>query len=161
MIRSNSRWWYWVAAVPAVVAFWLLSVAWVGVSVWLKFTPGELTTGLAQTALLAPLVAFGVPLAVLLAVLPYAIFRDAYAIHAAGAGWPPTARYAGSAALALLLAVAGVGLVEVGFPAIGGSVAVLGVLLAVAVSVFYVRERREHVRMPSSLREWREELRAR
>lgn len=160
MIHSNSRWWYWVAGVPAVVAFWLASAIWVGVSVWLTFAPAERTAGLGRTAVLAPLVALGVPLAAVLAVLPYALFRDGRAVRAAGSTWPRVRLFTGAATLADFLALVGLLLLQLEFTVAGALAVVVGVLLAVAVSIRYVRSRREHVHMPATLHEWSEELRA-
>jgi hypothetical protein len=178
-IRVDSRWWYWVAAIPVVAAFWAVSALWVAVVVLVVpeadptafgavvSTPG-VTPNLVELAVVAALlpgVALGVPALALVVALPLALWRDAQEIEAAGGNWPadptrpPKFAVAGLVAIlaSLLLFFEGE-LVGASLPALGLVGLLAGVVGETWLCVRYVRERREVVDMPSSLWEWRDEL---
>jgi hypothetical protein len=162
-IRVDSRWWYWVAAVPVVAAFWAASALWVAVVVLV--VPEADPSGFG-TVLSIPAVALGIPALVTGLVLPLALWRDAQDVRAAGADWPddPT-RPPKLAVAALVVVLAGVLLFFEGDAVFQSHrpLALLGVAAGVAgdcvLCVRYLRSRSEVVDMPSSLWEWREELR--
>ncbi|MFB6271023.1 MAG: hypothetical protein ABEH83_13850 [Halobacterium sp.] len=183
-LRVDSRWWYWVAAVPLVTAFWAVSSLWVAVVAVLV---PEAVVQDAESVVSIPAVALGVPALVVFLVLPLALYRDARAIDAAGGDWPAdVARYAKLAVAVDALVFGGGALFFEGLDplvfvartftldgvadALAASTLdtrTLGALLlgagAVAgswLAVQYLRERRDHVVMPSTLWEWRDELRA-
>jgi hypothetical protein len=156
-LRVDSRWWYWVAAIPLVTAFWALSSLWVFVVV--VVVPEAAVSG-TRDVLTLPAVALGVPALVAFLVLPLALWLDARAIAAAGGDWPADpARAPTIAAVADAVVVGGTALFFE-----ESALGLLGVLVGVAlgtwVAVRYLRRRREHVEMPASFREWRRELRA-
>lgn len=175
--RVDSRWWYWAVAVPAVAALWAASALWVAGVVLVVPGASAASTGAVVSI---PAVALGVPALVAFLVLPFALLVDARAVRDAGADWPEdSARPATLAAAADAAILAGVVLFfEVFDPNVDEVppiepfsatnpehvlVALLiltGVVGGSIVCVRYLRERREHVAMPGSLREWREELRA-
>jgi len=142
--RVDSRWWYWIAAIPAVFGFWLVTVAWVAFAIWLE--PGLLDTAggdgpLAQAARIS-LVAVGVPLVVLTAIFPFAVFQDTQAIDRAGVEWePPSGTYAAVALVGLLvLAVAGVSDISVGV--------ISGFAVSVPFALYYLQQRHERLGVP-------------
>ncbi|MGB9964512.1 hypothetical protein [Halobacterium hubeiense] len=156
-LRVDSRWWYWVAAVPLVTAFWLVTSAWMFVVV--QVVP-EAVVADAGDLLSLPALALGVPALAAFLVLPLALWMDAHAIDAAGGDWPgddPTAP--GIAVLADALVVAGSVLLFRG-ATLGGVAVVAGAALGTWVAVRYLRDRRDHVAMPASFWEWRDELSA-
>jgi heme/copper-type cytochrome/quinol oxidase subunit 2 len=141
----DSRWWYWVAAVPVAFAFWLASAAWVAVGTALD--PG-LAAGVGfESALGLALVAMGVPLLVLLVVFPAAVHFDARAV-AEQSAWRPNRSLAALALVAPLLAAAAVAAVVLdAVAAVPGSVAAvtLGYLAATPVAGYYLYRRRARV----------------
>ncbi|NIB98079.1 hypothetical protein [Halobacterium sp. R2-5] len=156
-LRVDSRWWYWVAAVPVVTAFWLVCSLWVAAVVVLV---PEAVVSDAAAVVSIPAVALGVPALVAFLFLPLALWMDGRAVSAAGGDWPDSGpNDAGIALLADLLVLAGAALFFQG--AAAAAVGVLGgAALGTWVAVRYLRQRSDHVAMPGSLWEWREELRA-
>ena len=142
----DSRWWYWVAAVPVAFAFWVLSAAWVAVGTALD---PALAAGTGFGAALGlALVAFGVPLLILLAVLPASVLFDARAARDQSAWQPNAERIAAAAAVGPALAI--VLVVAVLLDVVGdtaGSVAAVtvGYLLATPVAIWYLRRRRDEI----------------
>jgi hypothetical protein len=162
--RVDSRWWYWAVAVPAISVLWAASALWlVGV---VLFVPQANATA-ASAIVSIPAVALGVPALVAFLVLPFALLVDARAVRDAGSDWPtdPTRAPRLAAGADAGIAASLVLFFEV-FDVAGSTRPLGAVLILVSVvagsllCVRYVRERREHVAMPRSLREWREELRA-
>lgn len=156
-LRVDSRWWYWVAAVPLVTAFWVVCSVWIFVVV--QVVP-EAVVADAGEVLSLPAVALGIPALVAFLALPLALWMDGHAIEAAGSDWPGDDFAApGIAVLADALVVAGSVLL---FRAstLAALVVVAGASLGTWVSVRYLRDRRDHVAMPASFWEWRDELRA-
>jgi len=162
-LRVRSRWWYWVAAVPLVAAFWVVTALWMVVVVAVVPEAGASAT----TAVVSiPAVALGVPALVAYLVMPLAVHMDGRAVRAAGGQLPglagDTAKFG---AVVDLVLVAGVYRFFEGGNAIREPDAVGTLLVAAAVvagawlAVRYVRARREVVAMPSGFREWRAELR--
>lgn len=162
-IRVDSRWWYWVAAVPVVAAFWAASALWVAAVV--VVVPEASASGFG-TVVSIPAVALGIPALVTVVLLPLALWRDTQAVRAAGSDWPedPT-RPPKLAAVALAAILVGVLLFFEGarildqHRMVGLFGIVAGVVGDCVLCVRYLRERREVVAMPSSLWEWRDELR--
>ena len=142
--RVDSRWWYWIAAVPTVFAFWMVTVAWVAIAISLE--PGLLDSGLGNDPLTQAarisLVAVGVPFVVLTAIFPFAVFQDTQAIDRAGVEWePPSSTYAAIALFGLLvLAVAGVSDVSVGV--------ISGLVASVPFALYYLQQRHERLGVP-------------
>lgn len=78
----EARWWYWVATLPVMAAFAVVTAAWVSVAVGADLgAPASLAVALTAAT-------FAVPFAVVLLVFPLAVYRDASALRAAGAAWP-------------------------------------------------------------------------
>lgn len=161
-VRVDSRWWYWVAAVPVVTGFWLLSALWVAVVVFVVPEAGATATGAVVSI---PAVALGLPALVAFLVLPLALLRDARAVEDAGGDLPALAARAPKlAAGALALVVGGIAVYFEGSESVtsGHPLGALAILLGVAggtwLSVAYLRARRDAVAMPGSIREWRREL---
>ncbi len=156
-LRVDSRWWYWVAAVPLVTAFWLVCSLWMFVVV--QLVPEAVVADLGDVLSL-PAVALGVPALVAFFALPLALWMDGHAIDAAGGDWPGDDESAPKiAVLADVLVVAGSVLLFRG--ATSGALGVLaGAGLGTWVSIRYLRDRRDHVAMPANFWEWRDELRA-
>ncbi|WP_227352934.1 hypothetical protein [Haladaptatus salinisoli] len=147
--RVNSRWWYWIAAVPTVFAFWLVTVAWVAFAI--SVDPGlvgesgppfvvRLFLALPQATLVS-LVAVGIPFVVLTALFPFAVFQDTQAINRAELDWEPSGNYA-LVALVGLVALAGLALTDLSLAVI------VGFVLSVPFSLYYLRKRHEHVGVP-------------
>src|SRR6056297_3214257 len=144
--RVDSRWWYWIAAIPTVFGFWLVTVAWVAFAIWLE--PGLLNTSggdgpLVQAARIS-LVAVGVPIVVLVAIFPLAVFQDTHAIDTAAVEWaPPGSTYA-LLALGGWLVGGGVGLLLVDLS--------MGIIAGFAASVpfalYYLQQRHERLGVP-------------
>lgn len=160
--RVDSRWWYWVAAVPVVAAFWAVSALWVAAVV--VVVPGATVSGFGVVVSI-PGVALGVPALGLVAALPLAFWRDVQAIRATGVDWPEDPTRLPKLAVAALVAIlVGLllffegGLVAESLPALGLFGVAAGVVGDTWLCVRYLRTRREHVAMPSSLWEWRDEL---
>lgn len=147
--RVDSRWWYWIAAIPVTFVFWTVTVAWVGVSIWVDpaLIPGD--GGVLSRSVDISMVALGVPLVVLTVVFPFAVFRDLTAIRRTGTGWQPAVRPSVAAAAAGVAAMAlvavGVSLSPVG--TLTWSV-VAGFLASVPVAVYYLLRRHEHLGVP-------------
>lgn len=155
-LRVDSRWWYWVAAVPVVTAFWLVCSLWVAAVVALV---PEAVVADSADVLSIPAVALGVPALVAFLLLPLALWMDGRAVSAAGGDLADDSAAPKLAVLADVLVVAGAVLFFQGSSA--GAVALLaGAALGTWVAVRYLRRRSEHVAMPGTLWEWREELRA-
>lgn len=163
-VRVGSRWWYWVAAVPLVTAFWAVSSLWVAV---VAVVVPEAVVADVESLVSIPAVALGVPALVVFAIAPLALWRDARDIAAAGGDWPSdTGRPAKLAAVVDVAVIGGGALFFEGVTGGSGTLAVGALLLGAGLvagtwlSVSYLRERAEHVAMPSTLWEWRDELRA-
>jgi hypothetical protein len=101
------RWWYWVAAVPAGAALWLVSFAWLAVVATAEFGPAGVGGNTVATAFWLATLVTGVPLAVILVVFPVAVQRDARALGAVGATWQPDPQRWGLLALVGSVTVAG------------------------------------------------------
>jgi hypothetical protein len=161
-LRVRSRWWYWVAAVPLVTAFWAASALWIAVVVAVVPEAGASAT---SAVVSIPAVALGVPALVVYLAMPLAAHMDGRAVRNAGGELPQVAASTPQIGAAVdLVLVAGIYLFFEG----SGNVREpdpLGTLLVAAavvggtwLAVRYVRERRDVVAMPSSFREWRAEL---
>jgi len=146
--RVDSRWWYWIAATPAVFVFWLVAVAWVAVAVSLGPLGGPDPVGRAGSV---SLVAFGGPFLVLVAVFPFAVFADATAVLRADVEWAVgrTGVTVGAAIgpLATVAAWAVDLLGDGAFDWLGWAVA-LGFVLTVPVAGWYLYRRHEHLGVP-------------
>ncbi|WP_458207550.1 hypothetical protein [Haladaptatus sp. NG-SE-30] len=140
--RVNSRWWYWIAAVPTVFVFWVVTVVWVAFAISME--PGLLAgsgdSPLTRAAAVS-LVAVGVPFVVLTAFFPLAVFQDTQAISRAEAGWEPSGNYALVALLGLVV-LAGLALSDLSLAVITGFV------VSVPFSVYYLWLRHEHLGVP-------------
>lgn len=161
-VRVDSRWWYWVAAVPLVTGFWLVSALWVAAVALVVPEAGATATGAVVSI---PAVALGVPALVAFVALPLALLQDARAVERAGGDLPELAgRAPRLAAGALVLIVGGVAVYFEGSASVtsGHPLGALGILAGVVggtwLAVAYLRARRRVVEMPGSLREWRREL---
>lgn len=144
----DSRWWYWIGAVPAAFGFWLLAVAWVAVAVGLGPLGGGNPLGRAAGV---SLVVFLAPFLVLEAVFPFAVHADAAAIAAAAVDWRPARPWL-TAAAAVGPAVTAVGIVvdlleNGGFDWLGWAI-VAGFVLTVPVAVGYLYRRHEALGQP-------------
>lgn len=123
-VAPDSRWWYWVAALPAAASLWLLAFLWVFVAVAAEF--GDVLAGDPFDVALGLSVAIGgVPLLVIGLLVPVAVFFDSRALRRAGFEWPRPLAYAALVALCLPL-----------------------VPLGVAVAAHYVYRRRQRVGVP-------------
>ncbi|WP_266079553.1 hypothetical protein [Haladaptatus caseinilyticus] len=150
--RVQSRWWYWIAAVPIVFVFWLVTVAWVAfaMSIDPSFVGDSAPSFFVRLLVAIPhatvvsLVAVGIPFAVLIAILPLAVFQDTVAINRAETGWEPSSRnFALSGLLGLIAAVV------VGIFTIDISLAIIaGFVLSVPFALYYLRERHEKLGVP-------------
>ncbi|MFB6072902.1 MAG: hypothetical protein ABEJ88_08035 [Halobacterium sp.] len=163
-LRVESRWWYWVAAVPAITAFWVLSAAWVAVVVLVVPEATADTTSGAVVSI--PAVALGVPALAAFLVLPLALLQDSRAVERAGGDWSAVGSLAPQLAAVVDAALlAGVYFFFEGDPNVVDPDPLGTLLIGAAVvagawlCVRYLRERRRMVAMPGSLREWRDELR--
>jgi hypothetical protein len=163
-LRVDSRWWYWVLAVPVVTAFWVLSAVWVAVVVLVVPEAAAGTTSSAVVSI--PAVALGVPALVAFLVLPLALIQDSRAVAAAGGTWSDVAsRAAQFAAVVDLVLLVGIYQFFEGAPRVVDPDPLGTLLIGAAVvagtwlCVRYLRERASIVAMPASLREWRSELR--
>jgi len=146
--RVDTRWWYWVAAVPAIFAFWVVAVAWVAVAVSLGPLAGP--RPLAQAAEIS-LVAFGGPFLALTAVFPFAVYADASAILDADVDWrPPRVLLSAAAAVGPLVSALAVlyGLVADAAGLAPIWAIVLGFLLTVPVAAYYLHGRHDHLGVP-------------
>lgn len=158
VVHADSRWWYWVAALPAVVALWTLTSLWVLLGVSLEFSSGDLFGG-AQSLVLLPAVALGIPAVVAFLVLPIALWRDGTATRTAGAGWPDIPElWAGIAGVIDLVLLAGVVLLTRVDEGVGLLVTLVAVVAGTALAVGYLRRRIRHVWTPTSLHELKREL---
>lgn len=146
--RVDSRWWYWVAAVPAVFAFWVVAVAWVTVAVGIG--PLSDPSPVAQAAEIS-LVAFGVPFVALTAAFPFAVYADATAILDADVDWRPArAPLTATAAVGPLVAVVALlfGLTTDGAVLLPLWAVVIGFLLTVPVAAVYLYRRHHRLGVP-------------
>jgi len=144
--RVDSRWWYWIVAAPAVFAFWVVTVAWVALAIWVEsdiavWAPGN--DPVTQSASIS-LTVFGVPLVVLVAILPLAVFQDTRAIDCASVEWsPPGSIYALLSLCSWLVGVA----MRLLFVYL--SIAIIaGSATSVVVALYYLWQRHEHVGVP-------------
>lgn len=125
----NSRWWYWVAAVPVyfvlavVFAFVLLAAFFVGVTA-IPRVGGFALFGLGALSVLF----YAVPALVFTFLYPIALYQDAAAVRRADLGWRPN----GTAYLLIGL----VGTIFTGF------------VVSVPLSAYYLLRRRRHVGVP-------------
>ncbi|WP_232703244.1 hypothetical protein [Halobacterium wangiae] len=163
-LRVDSRWWYWVAVVPVITTFWLLSAVWVAVVVLVVPEASTPTTSSAVVSI--PAVALGVPALVAFLVLPLALIQDSRAVEEAGGRWSGLAEWAAQLAVGVDLALlAGIYLFFEGDASVvdpdplGTLLIGIAVLAGTWLCVRYLRERASVVAMPTSLREWRSELR--
>lgn len=160
VVHADSRWWYWIAALPAVVALWTATSLWVLLGVSLEFT-GDGLFGGAQSLVLLPAVALGIPAVVVFLLLPFALWRDGEAALRAGAGWPDLpALWAAAAGIVDIVLVAGLVLLARIDNTIGFGVIVIAVIAGTALAVTYLRARVRNVWTPTSLRELKRELQA-
>ncbi|MFB6119979.1 MAG: hypothetical protein ABEJ68_02550 [Halobacteriaceae archaeon] len=106
-LPDAGRWWYWVAAVPAVTAVWALSFVWLAIAATAEFGAGGIGGDTVGVAFSLSLVVAGVPLAVVLVLLPVAVTKDARALAAVDAPWQPDPRRWGLLALAGAVTVVG------------------------------------------------------
>ena len=145
----ESRWWYWVAAIPPVFGFWIITVVWVAIAIALE--PGLFGNGgPVIRSLSVSLVAMGVPFIVLTLLFPVAVFRDASDIAASPSEWNPPATLYGLVATAGLLPLVVLAVATLGSgPAVNPTLAlVAGFVLNVPFSLYYLKERHERVGVP-------------
>lgn len=158
VVHADSRWWYWVAALPAVVALWTATSLWVLLGVSLEFGSGG-RFGDARSLVLLPAVALGIPAVVVFLVLPIALWRDGEATLRAGAGWPALpALWAGIAGVIDLVLLAGLLVLAQVDATIGSGLVAVAVVSGTALAVSYLRGRIQEVWTPTSLGELRREL---
>lgn len=170
VVHTDSRWWYWVAALPAIVALWLASALWVLLGVSLGFGGlgggaggGGGSGGLGgQGLLFLPAVALGAPALVVFFLLPLALWRDGDAVRRSGAGWPDLpvvwAAVAGVVDVVLLAGLVVLARID---RTLGLAVVLLAVLAGTALAITYLRRRARHVWTPTSLWELKRELQPR
>jgi hypothetical protein len=160
-LRVDSRWWYWVAGIPIVTAFWVASALWVAAVV---LVVPEAGASASSAVVSLPAVALGVPALVAFLAFPLAAHMDKRAVDAAGGSLPGVATR--TPALAVVVdAVLLVGIYRyfegtnaLRPDAIGVLLIAVAVLGGTALAVQYVRARSTVVEMPSSYRDWRREL---
>lgn len=144
----DSRWWYWIAAVPATFALWSVAVTWVGIAVGIG--PLADPNPVRQAAEIS-LIAFGPPFLALVAVFPFAVFADASAIMAVDAEWrPPRTLFSAGAAVGPVATVAVLALDLLGdgdFDVLGWAI-LAGFLLTVPVAAYYLLARHRRVGIP-------------
>lgn len=158
VVHSDSRWWYWVAALPAVVALWTLSALWVVLGVSLDLGGGGLAGG-TRSLVLLPAVALGAPAVVTFLLLPIALWRDGEAVRRAGAGWPDLPLvWAAVAGIVDLVLLAGIVLLAQVDASLGSGVIAIAVIAGTALAVGYLNRRTRHVWTPTSLRDLKREL---
>lgn len=165
VVHADSRWWYWVAAVPAVVALWTLSSLWVLVGVTLDTGTG--TGGIGGGGLggggivLLPAIALGAPAVVVFLLLPIALWRDGEATRQAGAGWPeyPTL-WAGIAGVIDVGLIVGLLVLARTAPTVGLGIVLVAVVAGTTVAILFLRRRATRVWTPTTIWELRRELRA-
>lgn len=141
----DSRWWYWVAAVPLTFGLWAVAVGWVAVAVAAGPFDGG---GPLRQAVEVSMIAFGVPVLALIAVFPFAVYADAGAIRGAEVEWrPPRAALAVAAAVGPSLAAGRVFVDLVSDGALDGPGWAVGAgfLVCVPVAGYYLYRR--HVRL--------------
>lgn len=158
----DSRWWYWVAAVPVVMAFWVASALWVAAVVLFVPEAGATATGAVVSI---PAVALGLPALAAFVVLPLALLQDSRAVERAGGDLGAVAGRAPQlAAGVLVVLLASIAVYFEGSASVtsGHPLGALGIVVSVVagcwLSIDYLRARRRVVAMPSSFREWRREL---
>lgn len=79
-MAAQSRWWWWVAGLPAGVAFWAVTVLWLALATG---GTGLLADPFGSAVQLSTAV-LAVPLLVLAVLFPVAVYRDASALVAGG-----------------------------------------------------------------------------
>ncbi|WP_135821793.1 hypothetical protein [Halostella litorea] len=134
--RVDSNWWYVVAVMPVLSLLGFLVFGWVVAALFFSLGFGLPMGGMmGPMAVAGPLVVVFLPLfllgmvgTVLTALFPIALYLDAEAVAAADVGWDPDP--------ALYALVAVVGIVATAF------------LLDVAVSLYYLYQRHQHVGTP-------------
>lgn len=163
VVHADSRWWYWVAAVPAVVALWTLSSLWVlvGVSLDTGTGPGGIGGGLGGGGIvLLPAIALGAPAVVVFLLLPIALWRDGEATRRAGAGWPEyPPLWAGVAGIIDVALIVGLLVLARTNPTIGLGLVLLAVVAGTVLAATYLRRRTSRAWTPTSLGDLRRELR--
>ncbi|AAG20435.1 hypothetical protein [Halobacterium salinarum] len=166
--RVRSRSWYWIGALPLVVALWVVAAAWmVGIIVVVPEAYASV-----EAAVYLPAVAFGVPAVGVYLAFPIAAYLDTRAIrNATDATLLGMARNTPLLAAAPLLATAVDVVLVYGLVALfrgpslrsgsprGGVLLGAAVVGGTALAILYVRARRGVVVMPSGFREWRAEFR--
>lgn len=156
VVHADSRWWYWVAALPAIVALWVASAIWVGLGVSLGGGGGWVG---GQGLVLLPAVALGAPAVVVFLLLPIALWRDGTLVRRAGAGWPDhPVGWAGVAALIDLGLLAGIVMLSRLDRTLGLGLVLVAVVAGTALAVFYLKQRSRHVWTPTSFWELKHEL---
>lgn len=97
-MATGSRWWWWIAGLPLSVGFWALTVLWVTIA---TEGTGLLADPLHSAAALAT-VGLGIPLLVIAAMFPVAVYYDGQALRkVAQFDWNPTHLCATAAATLL------------------------------------------------------------
>lgn len=158
VVHADSRWWYWIAALPAVVALWTATSLWVLLGVSLEFGSGDLF-GDARALVLLPAVALGIPAVVVFLILPVALWRDGEATLRAGAGWPELpALWAGIAGIIDLVLIAGLVVLAQVDAAIGTGLVAVAVIAGTGLAIGYLRARIGTVWTPTSIGELKREL---
>lgn len=76
-MATESRWWWWIAGLPISVGFWGLTVIWLTIA---TRGTGLLGDPLRSGAALAT-VGLGIPLLVIAAVFPFAVYYDGQAVQ--------------------------------------------------------------------------------
>jgi hypothetical protein len=104
----DSRWWYWIAALPAAAALWFLSFLWAALAATAELGAGLSGNPIAVAFELSVLVG-GIPIGVVGVLLPVAVFFDSRAVRREGFEWPTPATYAALSALSLLVPPVAVG----------------------------------------------------
>lgn len=159
VVHADSRWWYWVAALPAIVVLWTASAIWIVLGVSLEFGGGGIGVG-GQSLVLLPAIALGAPAVVVFLLLPVALWRDGEALQRAGAGWPDLPVVWGAIAGVIdLVLLAGLTVLFQVDPGLGFLVVLIAVLLGTGIALTYLRNRVRHAWTPTSLWELRRELR--
>lgn len=159
VVHADSRWWYWIAALPAVVVLWTATSLWVVLGVTLEFGGGDPVGG-AGSLVLLPAVALGLPAVVVFLVLPVALWRDGEATLSAGAGWPELpAVWAGVAGIIDVVLVVGLVVLARVDRALGSGLVAVAVIAGTGLAVRYLRTRTSKAWTPTSIGELKRELR--
>lgn len=97
-MATRSRWWWWIAGLPISVGFWALTVVWVTIATG---GTGLLVDPLRSAAALVT-VGLGIPLLVIAAAFPVAVYYDGQAVReVSDVDWHPM--HLGATAAATLL----------------------------------------------------------